>query len=459
MSEKIKWAGRRTTARSVFIYRKDGGLLSVPEFEAISRALPGDYELTYNNAVTSDRLITIYSPRGVAVPLAIADETLAKLNGPDEDEDEGEWVVTSSHLNLNYLVAFRRDEKAITAEQFRRIAVRVAPGFTVYGKPDTARSKVVLTPVGGTVCGAIKADEIARRLNAPAEPWTIVAREGVLLASYGENTPLSWLTAAIIRNAITDAASTEEWSVEPHTDHDAATCGTPQAKCRSMVRVSCRTIELDSNDTVWLGNVLVNVGVEAPRSVSPCTLPRREGPWKVVVHESRRMLSVTRTGGMSRADVTWLTSVTAPDYTAYDHHTRGEGHVSLLPLVNPTGIPESQAAELEAKVNKAEKTRLRAVPDQANTPEQDAEDEATADKLMSGNPVQDVNKRLYEAGKDMAAMRARLDELSDKVSELDRPRTADEVSRAFNEVMDALLHNKQYEAVATVREVRKAFEL
>lgn len=456
MSEKTTWTGRRTTAGSVFISREDDALLSVAEFEAISRALPGDYELTYNNAVTSDRLITIYSPRGVAVPLAIADETLAKLNGPDEDE--AEWIVTPSHLNLNYLVAFRRDEKAITAEQFRRIAVRVAPGFTVFGKPDMLRFKVVLAPVGGTVCGAIKADEIARRLNAPAEPWTIVAREGVLLASYGENTPLSWLTAAIIRNAIMYGSDTDEWTVEPHTDHDAATCGTPQAKCRSMVRVSCRTIELDSNDTVWLGNVLVNVGVEAPRSVSPCTLPRREGPWKVVVHESRRMLSVTRTGGMSRADVTWLTSVTAPDYTAYDHHTRGEGHVSLLPLVNPTGIPESQAAELEAKVNKAEKTRLRAVPDQANTPEQDAEDEATADKLMSAR-AEDVNKRLYEAGKDMAAMRARLDELSDKVGELDRPRTADEVSRAFNAVLDALLHNKQYEAMATVREVRKVFEL
>lgn len=456
MSEKIKWAGRRTTARSVFIHRKDGGLLSVPEFEAINWALPGDYELTYNNAVTSDRLITIYSPRGVAVPLAIADETLAKLNGPDEDE--GEWVVTPSKSGANCLLAFRRDEKMISPEQFRRIAVRVAPGFTVYGKPDTARSKVVLTPVGGTVCGAIKADEIARHLNAPAEPWTIVARHGELLASYGENIPLSWLTAAQVRNAIMYASDTDEWTVEPHTDHDAATCGTPQAKCRSTVRVSSRTIELDSNDTVWLGEALVNVGVESPRSVSPCTLPRREGPWKVVVHESRRMLSVTRTGGMSRADVAWLTSTTAPDYTAYDHHTRGEGHVSLLPLVNPTGIPESQAAELEAKVNKAEKTRLRAVPDQANTPEQDAEDEATADKLMSAR-AEDVNKRLYEAGKDMAAMRARLDELSGKLSELDRPRTADEVSRAFNAVLDALLHNKQYEAMATVRDVRAAFEL
>lgn len=380
MSETIKWAGRRTTARSVFIHRKDGGLLSVSEFDAISRALPGDYELTYNNAVTSDRLITIYSPRGVAVPLAIADETLAKLNGPDEP------------------------------------------------------------------CASV------------VEPWTIVARHGELLASYGENIPLSWLTAAQVRNAIMYASDTDEWTVEPHTDHDAATCGTPQAKCRSTVRVSSRIAELGHNDTAWLGNILVNVGVESPRSISPCTLPRREGPWKVVVHESRRMLSVTRTGGMSRADVAWLTSTTAPDYTAYDHHTRGEGHVSLLPLVNPTGIPESQAAELEAKVNKAEKTRLRAVPDQANTPEQDAEDEATADKLMSAR-AEDVNKRLYEAGKDMAAMRARLDELSDKVGELDRPRTADEVSRAFNAVLDALLHNKQYEAMATVREVRKVFEL
>lgn len=377
----------------------------------------------------------------------------------EKTEDAAEWVVTPSKSGANCLLAFRRDEKPITAEQFRRTEVRVGVAFTVYGKPDMPRSTLILTPVGNTECGSLKAEEIARRLNAPAEPWTIVARHGDLLASYGENIPLSWLTAAHVRNAIQAVASTEDWSVEPHTDHDAATCGTPQAKCRSTVRVSCRTIELDSNDTVWLGNVLVNVGVEAPRSISPCTLPRHKGPWKVVVHERRRMLSVTRTGGMSRNDAAWLISVTAPDYTAHVHHTFGEGHVSLMPPGTPTEIAESRAAELEAKLNGAEKTRLRAVPDLANTPERDAEDEAAADKLMSVNPVQDVNERLSEAGKDMAAMRARLDELSGKVGELDRPRPADEVSRAFNAVMDALLDNKQYEAMATVREVRKAFEL
>lgn len=454
MSEKTKWTGRRTTAGTVFINREDGGLLSVPEFEAISRALPGDYELTYNNAVTSDRLITIYSPRGVAVPLAIADETLANLNGPDEDE----WDVTPAKSGANCLLAFRRDGALITAEQFRRTVVRVGPEFTVYGKPGTPRSTLTLTPVGSTECGATKAEEIARRLNAPAEPWTIVARGGELLASYGENTPLSWLTAAHVRNAIQAVASAEEWSVEPHTDHDAATCGTPQAKCRSSVRVSSRTVELDSNDTAWLGEALANVGVEAPRSISPCTLPRYEGPWNVVVHERRHMLSVTRTGGMSRADVAWLTSMTAPDYTTYVHHTFGEGHVSLMPPGTSTEIAESQAAELEAKLNKAEKTRLRAVPDQANTPEQDAEDEATADKLMSAR-AEDLDKRLSDAGKDMAAMRARLDELSGKVAELDRTRPADEVSRAFNAVMDALLDNEQYEAMGIVRRVREAFEL
>lgn len=370
-----------------------------------------------------------------------------------------EWIVTPSKSGANCLLAFRRDENLISPEQFQRTVIRVGPDFTVYGKPDTPRSTLVLTPLGKTECGSLKAEEVMRRLNAPAEPWTIVARHGELLASYGENIPLSWLTAAHVRNAIMYASDTDEWTVEPHTDHDAATCGTPQAKCRSTVRVSSRTVELDYNDVAWLGNALVNVGVESPRSISPCTLPRHGGPWKVIVHETRPMLSVTRTGGMSRADVAWLTSMTAPDYTTYVHHTWGDGHVSLLPLVNLTGIAESRAAELEAKLNKADKIRLRAVPDQANTPEQDAEDEAAADKLMSVDPVQDVNERLSEAGKDMAAMRARLDELSDKVGELDRTHPADEVSRAFNAVMDALLDSEQYEAMATVREVRKAFEL
>lgn len=208
------------------------------------------------------------------------------------DEDAAKWVVAPSPVIANHLVAFRRDGSLIPAEEFRRIMVRVAPEFTVYGKPDTARSKVALTPVGSTVCGVTKAEEIARRLNAPTEPWTIVARGGELLASYGENTPLSWLTASMVRHAIQTEASDEDWSVEPHTDHDEDTCGTPQAKCRSTVRVSCRSIDLDNNDTTWVGEALANVGVEEPRSVSPCTVPRRKDEATVVaVGESAELLA------------------------------------------------------------------------------------------------------------------------------------------------------------------------
>jgi hypothetical protein len=375
-------------------------------------------------------------------------------------QDEAEWVVTPSPVGANCLVASRRDGKLISFEQFRRTVIRVGPDFTVYGKPDTPRSKLTLTPVGNTVCGPLKAEEIMHRLNAPAEPWTIVARNGELLASYGENIPLSWLTAAHVRNAILYASDSDEWTVEPHTDHDAATCGTPQAKCRSTVRVSSRAVELDHDDSAWLGNALVNVGVEAPRTISPCTVPRREGTWKVVVHGSRRMLSVTRTGGMGRNDVAWLTSVTAPDYTAYVHHAEDDGgerigHVSLLPLVNPTGIAESRATELEAKLNQAEKTRLRAVPDLVNTPEQDAEDEDAARRLFDRDGV---GRRLDEAGQQIADLKARLDAFEADRRTADRPRTADEVSRAFNAVLDALLDHKQYEAMGVVRRVRKAFE-
>lgn len=213
------------------------------------------------------------------------------------DENAAKWVVAPSPLNANRLVAFRRDGSPTPAEEFRRIMVRVAPDFTVYGKPDTVRSRVVLTPVGKTGCGVAKAEEIARRLNAPTGPWTIVARGGELLASYGENTPLSWLTASMVRHAIRTVASDEDWSVEPHTDHDEDTCGTPQAKCRSTVRVSCRSIELDSNDTTWVGEALVNVVVEAPWSVSPCTVPRRKDeataptPTTVAVDESAELLA------------------------------------------------------------------------------------------------------------------------------------------------------------------------
>lgn len=98
---------------------------------------------------------------------------------------------------------------------------------------------------------------------------------------------------------------------------------------------------------------------------------------------------------------------------------------------------------------------LGAIPDLANTPEQDAEDEDAARRLFDRDGV---GRRLDEAGKDLDAMRARLDELSGMVGELDRPRIADEVSRAFNAVLDALLDNKQYEAMGVVRRVRKAFE-
>lgn len=167
---------------------------------------------------------------------------------------EAGWVVTPSPGSANYLVASRRDGKLISFEQFRRTVVHVGPDFTVYGKPDTPRSTLILTPVGNTECGPRKAEEIMRRLN---------------------------------------------------------------------------------------------------------------------------------------------------------------------------------------------------------TPEQDAEDEDAARRLFDRDGVA---RRLNEAGKDLDAMRARLDELSGMVGELDRPRTADEVSRAFNAVLDALLDNKQYEAMGVVRRVRKAFE-
>lgn len=102
-----------------------------------------------------------------------------------------------------------------------------------------------------------------------------------------------------------------------------------------------------------------------------------------------------------------------------------------------------------------EKTRLRAVPDLVNTPEQDAEDEDAARRLFDRDGV---GRRLDEAGQQIADLKARLDAFEADRRTADRPRTADEVSRAFNAVLDALLDHKQYEAMGVVRRVRKAFE-
>lgn len=104
-----------------------------------------------------------------------------------------------------------------------------------------------------------------------------------------------------------------------------------------------------------------------------------------------------------------------------------------------------------------EKTRLRAVPDLVNTPEQDAEDEDAARRLFDRDGVA---RRLDEAGQQIADLRARLDAFEADRRAADPHREPEEAaSRAFDAVLDALLDANMYDAMGVVRKTRKRFSL
>lgn len=107
--------------------------------------------------------------------------------------------------------------------------------------------------------------------------------------------------------------------------------------------------------------------------------------------------------------------------------------------------------------NEDEKTRLRAVPDLVNTPEQDAEDEDAARRLFDRDGL---GRRLDEAGQQIADLKARLDAFEADRRVADPHREPEEAaSRAFDAVLDALLDANMYDAMGVVRKARKRFSL